>query len=85
MIKQKIFRFIKVSKTLFWHKFGAYLRRFNIPPKKPKKTLDFRIHLTKHCNLNCKYCAAFSSIADEEYYSTSQLKNDIKRIYEREF
>ena len=75
-------RFIKMLKTLFLNKFGAILRKYKILRKKKKKTLGFGIFLTKHCNLNCKYCSTFSCIAEEGYCLVSKLKKDLKRISE---
>ena len=38
------------------------------------------IHLTEHCNLNCKYCSHFSCIAEEEYYNIQNYEKDIIRL-----
>lgn len=38
------------------------------------------IHLTEHCNLNCKYCMHFSSIADEGFYNINKFETDLKRL-----
>lgn len=46
----------------------------------PRKKLKFEIHLTEHCNLNCKGCDNFSSIADEEYLNINNCKKDFKRL-----
>jgi MoaA/NifB/PqqE/SkfB family radical SAM enzyme len=49
---------------------------------KQRKTLSLNIHLVDHCNLNCKGCDNFSSIADEKYHSVESLERDFNRIYE---
>lgn len=46
----------------------------------PVKYLRFEIPLAEHCNLNCKWCAHFSSVAEESYLSMEQLKKDLKRL-----
>ena len=33
----------------------------------PRNKLKFEVHLAEHCNLNCKSCFHYSSIAKEEY------------------
>jgi hypothetical protein len=38
------------------------------------------IHLTEHCNLNCKGCCHFSCIAEPEFADIGQYSNDLKRI-----
>lgn len=40
------------------------------------------VHVTEHCNMNCKGCGHFSCIAEEEYADIEQYKKDIKRISE---
>lgn len=45
-----------------------------------RKKLKFEVHITEHCNLNCKYCNHFSPIAKEEYLSLEEYKGDLKRL-----
>lgn len=40
------------------------------------------IHLTEHCNLNCRYCSHFSCIADEEYYDIKKYEQDMAQMAE---
>ena len=42
------------------------------------KVLD--IHIAEHCNLNCKYCAHFSNIAEPEFYDLKQFEKDIDKL-----
>lgn len=49
---------------------------------KDSKFYKVDIHLVEHCNLNCKYCCHFSSIAKEEYYDINEYEQDIKRLSE---
>lgn len=47
-----------------------------------RKKLKFEIHITEHCNLNCKYCNHFSPLAKETYLSLDEYEKDIKRLSE---
>lgn len=47
-----------------------------------KSGLMFEIHLTDHCNLNCKGCSHFSPISDKKFLSIDAFERDIKRISE---
>ncbi len=38
------------------------------------------VHITEHCNLSCKYCGHFSSIAEKEFYDLDKFKQDMKRM-----
>jgi organic radical activating enzyme len=38
------------------------------------------IHLTDHCNLNCKGCAHFSPLADKWFINLKNLDRDMKRL-----
>jgi len=49
---------------------------------KRRKTLKFEFHLTTHCNLNCKCCDTFSSIAPDGFTPLEQVKNDVNRLKE---
>ena len=40
------------------------------------------INIVEHCNLNCKNCSHFSSIAEKEFLDIKTYRNDIKRVYE---
>ncbi|MDR0723938.1 MAG: 4Fe-4S cluster-binding domain-containing protein, partial [Endomicrobium sp.] len=47
---------------------------------KKRKVLRFEIHVTDHCNLNCKSCSHFSPLAQERYLDLNQFQNDCKRL-----
>jgi hypothetical protein len=47
---------------------------------KPRKLLRFQIHLTEHCNLNCKGCSAFCPISKEKYLDLDIYERDLKRL-----
>jgi sulfatase maturation enzyme AslB (radical SAM superfamily) len=46
----------------------------------------FLVHIqtwiTRHCNLNCKYCQAFSPIAEERYVDKASYVRDFTRLSE---
>ena len=47
-----------------------------------KRLLCFEVHITEHCNLNCKGCYHFSPLAKEEYLDINEFERDLRRIYE---
>lgn len=40
------------------------------------------VHLTDHCNLNCKGCTHYSPLADEFYLSIEEFERDMTRLSE---
>lgn len=48
----------------------------------PRKDFKFEIDLTDHCNLNCKGCDVFSSVADAYCLDLDELEKDLKRVSE---
>ena len=40
----------------------------------------FEVHLTEHCNLNCKGCSHFSPLADEEFLEIEAFEKDMARM-----
>jgi MoaA/NifB/PqqE/SkfB family radical SAM enzyme len=48
------------------------------------KTFGFRfeVHLTEHCNLNCKGCSHFSPLAKNEFMDIDVFEKDMKRMAE---
>lgn len=49
---------------------------------KVRKKIKFEVHITEHCNLNCKYCFHFSPLAKEEYLSLQEYEQDLSRLSE---
>lgn len=47
-----------------------------------KRLLGFEVHITEHCNLNCRGCYHFSPLAKEEYLDINEFERDLRRIYE---
>ena len=50
--------------------------------KRITKSFPIEVHVTEHCNLNCKGCNHFSCLAEEEYLNPNQFEKDIKRLSE---
>lgn len=42
--------------------------------------LNLEIHLVEHCNLKCKYCSHFSSIAEKKFYDVQKYEKDLARL-----
>jgi MoaA/NifB/PqqE/SkfB family radical SAM enzyme len=53
-----------------------------IKGKRITKLFPIEVHITEHCNLNCKGCNHFSSLAEEEYLDPGQFEKDFKRLAE---
>ena len=50
--------------------------------KKKRSKIRFEIHITEHCNLNCKSCAHFSPIAEPEFIDVEEFRRDFQRMGE---
>lgn len=48
----------------------------------PKTGLDLAVHLTTHCNLNCKNCDTYAPIASKGEQDLDSLEQDLKRLSE---
>lgn len=48
--------------------------------RRPRERLKFEVHLTEHCNLNCKGCYHFSPIADREFLNVDKYSEAIQRL-----
>lgn len=57
------------------YKSGSTYREIPVREK-----LKFEIHITEHCNLNCKYCNHFSPLAEEKYLSLEEYERDLARL-----
>lgn len=45
-------------------------------------TLSFEVHVSEHCNLNCKGCFHFSPLAPLEFIDLLEYERDLKRLSE---
>jgi MoaA/NifB/PqqE/SkfB family radical SAM enzyme len=50
--------------------------------RRPPRVFHLEVHLTDHCNLNCKGCAHFSSISEPNFTDVAQFDADFKRLAE---
>lgn len=57
--------------------FKVFSKRFWICLQIP---LKIDVHVVEHCNLNCKGCTHFSSIAKPEYLDIEDFSNNIKHL-----
>ncbi len=46
------------------------------------ETLKFEVHITDHCNLNCKGCYHFSPISEPVFLSTEEFEKDMRRMHQ---
>jgi organic radical activating enzyme len=75
LTKEKIITFFNSPRNLKWGKICS--------SRLPKPVLDsVDTHLTDHCNLNCKGCSHFSSIANPWFADVSEFEKDMKRLGE---
>jgi MoaA/NifB/PqqE/SkfB family radical SAM enzyme len=68
-----------IPPRLFAFMKDAYFSRIKL---RPLKRLRLCIHLSDHCNLNCRGCDNFSPIAPERNVDISVFERDIARIAE---
>ena len=40
----------------------------------PRESLKYEVHLTEHCNLNCKSCFHYSSIAEKDFLDVDEYE-----------
>ena len=43
----------------------------------------FEVHITDHCNLNCKGCSHFCPVADEKYVDVEQFRKDFQCLSQK--
>jgi hypothetical protein len=55
---------------------------FVIKGKRVTGSFPIEVHVTEHCNLNCKGCNHFSSLAWEECLQPEAFERDIRRLAE---
>ncbi|MDR3350177.1 MAG: radical SAM protein [Prevotellaceae bacterium] len=67
-------KILRSNYNLFLKVSGKNLKR--------RKLFRFEVHLTEHCNLNCKYCNHFSPLAEKEFLNIESFERDLARISE---
>ena len=65
----------------YWIKEIRDLETFYIR-KYPGPYLEFEVHLSEHCNLNCKGCDHFSPLAEKGFADIDIFKKDFYRMSE---
>jgi sulfatase maturation enzyme AslB (radical SAM superfamily) len=60
--------------------YGIIVIRQKAIRLKRRKLLRFDIHLTDHCNLNCKGCEHFSPIAEKKFLDIKKYEQDCIRL-----
>ena len=73
---------VKSTLNLLIDRFCSMIkgRTVYVSIKKKKNNLSFVIMPTEHCNLKCKCCDNFSSIADERFYPVETLDRDFIKL-----
>ncbi len=61
-------------------KYINHKQACEISNEKPLFLDHIEIHLVEHCNLNCKYCSHFSSIAEKKFYDVNKYEKDMARL-----
>jgi hypothetical protein len=70
-IKKVIKAFVPYGILIIWKESISNFIRL-----KPRKLLRFDVHLTDHCNLNCKGCEHFSPLSEKEFLAIDIYERD---------
>lgn len=54
--------------------------KLSLPIRKKRSKIKFEIHLAEHCNLNCRACSNFSSIAEPSLVDVEEFTRDMTRL-----
>lgn len=57
-------------------------RLYEVMHRLVNKIFKLQTHIVEHCNLKCRGCYHFSSLAKEEYLDLQEYENDIRRLSE---
>jgi hypothetical protein len=82
LFRQAFRKFINTESRFYKDLQTVYHYLTSIKKIQKHKRLSFNVSITKHCNLNCAYCFAFSPLADECCYDVDVFRKDILRISE---
>jgi ABC-2 type transport system ATP-binding protein len=52
----------------------------NKAEKEKRNSLRFEVHVTEHCNLNCKSCGHMSPLAKAEFLDLGTYSKDVERL-----
>ncbi|GHT88856.1 hypothetical protein FACS1894137_17430 [Spirochaetia bacterium] len=81
-IRDAIIKIFSEKSLLFRHLFLFSMGLTSVTRLKRRKILRFEVHATDHCNLNCKGCEHFSSVANEEFLDINIFERDCARLSE---
>ena len=70
---------LQTNKMKFKKKVIVYIKLKKRKLLKNNHSPFLQIHLTEHCNLNCKSCAHFSPIAKEHFVDINILEETYKK------
>jgi len=73
-------RQIPLKDKILWNKFETDAEHMN--RLLPRAMLKFEVHITEHCNLNCRGCFHCSPLAGPEFLDINEWKRDCKRLSE---
>lgn len=63
------------------NEFMRYMQsELNIRRLSPLEMLHFEVHITDHCNLNCKGCYHFSPLSERYFLSIDEFKKDFQQM-----
>ncbi len=66
---------------LVLNEFLRYMQsELNTKRLEPLKLLNFEVHITDHCNLNCKGCYHFSPLSEENFLSVEEYERDLEQL-----
>lgn len=75
--------FFYISKKVlkkYWKRSFRYIKWKWRKIRKSNALPFLQIHLTEHCNLNCRSCAHYSPIAEKEIISLKKLERSYKKL-----
>ncbi|GHU05617.1 hypothetical protein FACS1894147_11970 [Spirochaetia bacterium] len=81
-IRDLIIKIFSERSLLFRYSFLFSMGLTSIIRLKRRKLLKFEVHATDHCNLNCKGCEHFSSVANVKFLDINIFERDCVRLSE---
>lgn len=82
LLRQAFRKFVNTESVAYKKLQTFYHYLSSVKRFQKRKYLSFNLAVTKHCNLNCAYCFAFSPLAGEQYYDIEVFRNDALKISE---
>ncbi|MCL2808787.1 MAG: 4Fe-4S cluster-binding domain-containing protein [Treponema sp.] len=79
-MEQKKGWIVRIRQILYTKASFSYLRITANQRLKPRKRLRFETDVVDHCNLNCKSCHHFSSVADQYFVKKEIFEKDFARL-----